>query len=33
LGLCFKCNEKWDKDHKCASTVQLHLVQELWDLF
>jgi hypothetical protein len=33
LGLCFKCNEKWNKDHKCAPTVQLHAIQELWDLF
>jgi hypothetical protein len=33
MGLCFKCNEKWGKDHKFAPIVQLHVVQELWDLF
>jgi hypothetical protein len=33
MGLCFKCNEKWSRDHTCAPTVQLHAVQELWELF
>jgi hypothetical protein len=33
LGLCYKCSEKWTKDHRCSSTVQLHAVQELWELF
>jgi hypothetical protein len=33
MGLCFKCNEKWSRDHTCAPTVQLHVVQELWELF
>ena len=32
MGLCYKCGEKWSKDHKCSQQVQLHLVQELWDL-
>ena len=32
-GLCYKCGEKWHRDHSCAPTVQLHLVQELWELF
>jgi hypothetical protein len=26
LGLCYKCNERWTKDHMCAPTVQLHVV-------
>jgi hypothetical protein len=33
LGLCYKCSEKWSKDHMCSPTVQLHAVQELWELF
>ena len=33
MGLCYKCGEKWHRDHSCAPTVQLHLVQELWELF
>jgi hypothetical protein len=28
LGLCYKCNEKWTKEHRCAPTVQ-----QLWELF
>jgi hypothetical protein len=28
-GLCFICGEKWGKDHKCSTTVQLHVVQEM----
>jgi hypothetical protein len=32
LGLCYKCNERWNKDHKCAPTVQLQAVQQLWEL-
>jgi hypothetical protein len=31
-GLCDRCAEKWVFDHKCAPTVQLHVVQELWEL-
>lgn len=31
-GLCQYCAEKWVKGHKCAPTVQLHAVQELWDM-
>jgi hypothetical protein len=31
-GLCDKCAEKWVFGHKCAPTVQLHVVQELWEL-
>jgi hypothetical protein len=29
--LCDKCAEKWSYGHKCA-TLQLHAIQELWDL-
>jgi hypothetical protein len=32
LGLCFHCGEKWRKEHTCSPQVQLHVVQELWDL-
>jgi len=28
-GLCFICGERWSKDHKCSTTVQLHVVQEM----
>ncbi|KAM0873874.1 hypothetical protein ACQ4PT_037799 [Festuca glaucescens] len=28
-GLCFKCGEKWGRDHTCAATIQLHIVEEL----
>ena len=33
MGLCHKCGEKWNREHVCAPTVQLHVVQELWELF
>lgn len=32
-GLCDKCAEKWRPGHKCSPTVQLHVVQELFELF
>jgi hypothetical protein len=32
-GLCDRCAEKWAYDHKCSPTVQLHAIQELWELF
>jgi hypothetical protein len=32
-GLCVRCAEKWSREHKCAATVQLHAVQELFELF
>jgi hypothetical protein len=32
-GLCNKCGEKWGKGHQCATTVQLNVLQELWELF
>jgi hypothetical protein len=28
-GLCFICGKKWGKEHKCGTTVQLHVVQEM----
>jgi hypothetical protein len=31
-GLCDRCAEKWVFGHKCAPTVQLHAIQELWEL-
>jgi hypothetical protein len=32
LGLCYKCNAKWSKDHVCTPEV-LHAVEALWDSF
>lgn len=32
-GLCQFCAEKWSKDHKCADTVQLHVMQEMLEHF
>jgi len=32
-GLCDLCAENWSQDHRCAATVQLHVVQELLELF
>ncbi|WVZ95539.1 LOW QUALITY PROTEIN: hypothetical protein U9M48_041292 [Paspalum notatum var. saurae] len=31
-GLCDRCAEKWSHDHRCAPQVQLHAMQEVWDL-
>lgn len=31
-GLCFKCGERWGQGHQCAAMVQLHVVEELWEL-
>jgi hypothetical protein len=33
MGQCFKCGEKWSSAHTCQPTIQLHVVQELWELF
>lgn len=30
--MCFVCGERWGKDHKCATSVQLHVVQELLEV-
>lgn len=32
-GLCVRCGAEWSRDHKCLELVQLHLVQELLDMF
>lgn len=31
-GLCKICAKKWFKGHKCSPSVQLHVVQEIWDM-
>jgi hypothetical protein len=31
-GLCDRRAEKWVPGHHCAPTVQLHAIQEMWDL-
>jgi hypothetical protein len=31
-SLCRKCGEKWNKGHQCADSVQLNVLQEIWDL-
>lgn len=30
-GLCEKCAERWSREHKCADSIQLHALQEVWD--
>jgi hypothetical protein len=32
-GVCQRCAEKWSRDHKCPPIVQLHALQELWELY
>ena len=32
-GLCVKCAEKWSRWHQCPESIQLHVLQEVWDLF
>ena len=32
-GLCQRCVEKWSRDHKCAPSVELHVLQELLEAF
>jgi hypothetical protein len=32
-GLCDVCAEKWVRGHKCAPTIPLQAMQEVWDLF
>lgn len=29
-GLCFTCGEKWSHTHKCATSIPLHVVEEIW---
>jgi hypothetical protein len=31
-GLCDRCAEKWFPGHKCPSAVQLHAIEEVWDM-
>lgn len=31
-GLCYKCGMKWNPGHKCANSVSLHVVEELWQM-
>ncbi|CAO2144897.1 unnamed protein product [Urochloa humidicola] len=31
-GLYYKCGVKWNPGHKCASTVSIHVVEELWQM-
>lgn len=31
-GLCYKCGMKWNPGHKCANTVSLHVVEEMWQM-
>jgi hypothetical protein len=31
-GLCFKCGAPFARGHKCADSVQLHLVEEMWKM-
>jgi hypothetical protein len=31
--LCDKCAKKWVPGHRCAPSVQLQAIQEMWDLF
>lgn len=30
-GLCFKCGNKWTKEHKCPPQVAIHVIKELLD--
>lgn len=32
-GLCDICTEKWFWGHKCAATIPLQAMQEVWNLF
>lgn len=32
-GLCFKCGERWGHENVCLTSVQLHVVEELLELF
>jgi hypothetical protein len=32
-GLCYTYGERWSRDHRCSGTVQLHVLQEVIDLF
>jgi hypothetical protein len=32
-SLCHRCAKKWSKDHRCAEKVQLHVLQEMMEVF
>jgi len=32
-GLCDRCAEKWTRGHQCSTTIQLHAMQEVLELF
>ena len=32
-GLCYRCGAKWSRDHRCPPAVQLHVLEELLELF
>jgi hypothetical protein len=32
-GLYDKCAEKWSHGHRCSTIVQLHALEEMWELF
>jgi len=31
-GLCVRCAERWQPGHKCAPALQVHALQEVWNL-
>jgi hypothetical protein len=31
-GLCYKCGQQYIRGHHCSETVQLHVVEELWQM-
>lgn len=31
--LCYMCVEKWSREHKCAAAVQLHVVQDMFEVW
>ena len=31
--LCFKCGGRWGHDHVCPTSAQLHVIEELLELF
>ncbi|WVZ74581.1 LOW QUALITY PROTEIN: hypothetical protein U9M48_022746 [Paspalum notatum var. saurae] len=31
-GLCYKCGLRWNPNHKCASSVSIQMVEEIWQM-
>ena len=31
-GLCFKCGEKWNRQHQCPQQIPLHIIEELLEV-